>query len=372
MDRESQGIPGGVKNQTMKVLFITPYPKEGPSSRYRVEQFIPYLEAKGCSCRVQSFMSSKCYKIVYKKGHLLGKLSCLFFGIIKRIIDFSLALRSDVIFIHLEAYPFGPPIFEYALSILGKKIIYDLDDAIYLKRSGKLIELLKCSWKIKEIIKLSRSVITCNDFLANYALKFNRNVSVVHTSVDTQIFTPTQRELNRQLTIGWIGSHSTLIYLQRLKNVLAALSKKYDFTLKVIGAQDSVISMPGVKNVNINWTLDGEVRELQSFDIGLYPLPNEQWVLGKTGFKTIQYMSVGIPAVVSDVGANKSIIVNGVNGFCVDTDDQWVDVIGKLIEDPNLRKSVGMAGRKAVEEKYSLRVSAPRIYEIIQKTYEGK
>ena len=356
----------------MKVLFITPYPKEGPSSRYRVEQFVPYFESKGIRCRVRSFMSSRCYKIVYKKGRLWGKLSCLFLGTIKRIIDFSLALGSDVIFIHLEAYPFGPPIFEYALSILGKKIIYDLDDAIYLKRSGKLIELLKCSWKVKEIIKLSRSVITCNDFLANYALKFNHNVSVVHTSVDTQIFTLTQRELNRQLTVGWIGSHSTLIYLQRLKNVLAALSKKYDFTLKVIGAQDETISMTGVKISNIDWSLNDEIRELQSFDIGLYPLPNDQWVLGKTGFKTIQYMSVGIPVVAQNVGANRMIIKDGENGFLADSDQQWIDKIEKLINDPQLRRRIGGAGRQTVEQKYSLMVSAPRIYEIIQKTHEGR
>jgi len=356
----------------MKVLFITPYPKEGPSSRYRVEQFIPYLENRGCSCCVRPFISSACYKVIYKKGHLCKIICYLMLGTIKRFVDFFSALRSDVIFIHLEAYPFGPPIFEYALSILGKKIIYDLDDAIYLKRSGKLMELLKCSWKIKEIIKLSRSVITCNDFLADYALKFNRNVSVIHTPLDTQIFTPTQRELNRQLTIGWIGSHSTAVYLQRLEKALATLSKKYDFILKVIGAQDAVISMTGVKIINIGWTLENEIRELRSFDIGLYPLPTDQWVLGKTGFKAIQYMSVGIPAVAQNVGANRMIIKDGENGFLVDSDQQWIDRIEKLINDPQLRRRIGEAGRQTVEQKYSLRISAPRIYEIIQKTHEGR
>lgn len=356
----------------MKILFLTPYPKEGPSSRYRVEQFIPYLQKKGCCCRVRPFISSSCYKVIYKKGYLCRKLSYLFLGSIKRFIDFFLALKSDVIFIHLEAYPFGPPLFEYALSIFKKKIIYDLDDAIYLQKTNIFIKLLKCSWKIKEIIGLSRYVIACNNFLADYAIKFNANVHVVHTPVDTQRLAPDKKDPNRQLTIGWIGSHSTVIYLKRLTNVLTTLSKKYDFTLKVIGAQDKPITIPGVKVTNISWTLENEVRELQSFDIGLYPLPKNKWVLGKTGFKTIQYMSAGIPAVVQDVGANNLLIQDGVNGFLVDTDQQWVEKIEKLINIPDLRRRIGEAGRRTAEEKYSLKTSAPRIYEIIQKTHKER
>jgi len=350
----------------MKVLFITPYPKEGPSSRYRVEQFIPYLQEKGCACRVRPFISSTCYKVIYKKGHYFRKIYCLLFGTLRRIVDFILSLKSDIVFIHLEAYPFGPPIFEWLLSIFRKKIIYDLDDAIYMKKTNLLFKILKCSWKIREIIRVSKCVITCNDFLAEYAVKTNKNIYVVHTPIDTDRFAPAKRNDRQELTLGWIGSHSTVAYLKLLNNVLETLSKKYKFILKVIGAGDESISIPGVKIVNINWSLEGEVAELQSFDIGLYPLPEDEWVLGKTGFKTIQYMSVGIPAVASDVGANQMIIADGKNGFRVSTDEEWIDRIGKLIEDRELRRRIGLSGRQTVTEKYSLKISARQIFEIIQ------
>jgi len=356
----------------MRVLFITPYPKEGPSSRYRVEQFIPYLESMGCRCLIRPFISSESYKVVYKKGCMCRKLYALFAGTIKRFRDFFLALRSDLIFIHLEAYPFGAPLFEWSLSIFRKKVVYDLDDAIHMKKSGKLFQILKCPWKIKRIIGLSRVVIACNEYLARYAAKFNQNVSVIHTSVDTDIFTPGKTGAEDELIIGWIGSHSTAKYLKQLNNPLKTLSKKYKLVFKVIGAGQGYTGIPEVNVKNIPWSLEDEIKQLQSFDIGVYPLPNDQWVLGKTGFKTIQYMSVGIPAVVSDVGANKSIIVNGVNGFRVDTDDQWVAAIGKLIEDPDLRRNVGTAGRKTVEERYSLKSAAPQVFDIIQKVHQAK
>ena len=109
--------------------------------------------------------------------------------------------------------------------------------------------------------------------------------------------------------------------------------------------------------------------QFQSFDIGVYPLPKDEWVLGKTGFKTIQYMSVGVPAVVSDIGANKIIIEDGINGFLAQTQDEWVEKLANLIEDSALRMRISLAGRRKVEEKYSLKVSAPKFLEIMQRVY---
>ncbi len=356
----------------MRILFLTPYPTEGPSSRYRIEQYIPYLESKGIKCRLRPFISSACYRILYKKGFYFKKGAYFLIGTLKRFFDLIIAIRNDIIFIHLEAYPFGPSIFESFLTVFKKKIIYDLDDAIYMKRksfSNVFLNYLKWPSKVRKIIRMSKYVVTCNEYLADYANKFNKNVAVIHTVVDTDRFMPKDKPGNSELIIGWIGSHSTAIYFEELNNVFYELSKRYKFTLKIIGAGRDIIELPNINVINLDWFLKDEVEQLQSFDIGVYPLPKDDWVLGKTGFKTIQYMSVGIPAVVSDIGANRIIVKDGVNGFLAWTQDEWVQKLANLIEDSALRKRVGLAARQTIEEKYSLKLTAPRILKIIQKVY---
>lgn len=355
----------------MKILFLEPYPIEGPSSRYRVEQYIPYYENNNIRCVVRPFVSSRFYKILYKKGFYFQKVLFFLQSAFKRLFDIFLAARSDIIFIHLEAFPFGPPVFEWIFSKLGKKIIYDLDDAIYLgitSPSNRFLKYLKCPSKIKKIIRISNHIITCNTYLGDYAKKYNQNVTVIHTSVDTEKFVPKFKNSKDPLIIGWIGSHSTAKYLLELKDVFSKLSAKYKFTVKIIGAGEGYkFEIPGVNIVQLDWNLKDEIAQFQSFDIGVYPLPENEWVKGKTGFKTIQYMSVGISCVASDVGVNKDIIENGVNGYLARTKEEWIKKLSNLIENHNLRTDIGLAGRKTVEEKFSVKVNACKYVEIVKK-----
>lgn len=354
----------------MKVLFIEPYPIEGPSSRYRVEQYIPYLRSQGIDCVVRPFVSSSFYKVLYKKGMYFKKILFFSQGCMGRVRDIFTALKSDIIFIHLEMFPFGPAVLEWLLARLGKRIVYDLDDAIYIgvaSSANKIFKYLKWPSKVKSIIKHSRHVIVCNQYLADYAKRYNKNVTVIHTSVDTEKFSPRFDKANCQIAIGWIGSHSTAPYLESLKEVFVKLSQRYKFILKLIGAGKYPIVFPDVEVINLDWQLDSEIEQFRSLDIGVYPLPETEWVLGKTGFKTIQYMAVGIPCVASNVGANKEIIVDGVNGFCASSDDEWVEKLSLLIENPELRQKIGIAARKTAEEHYSFKQSAPKILDILKK-----
>ena len=359
----------------MKILFIEPYPTEGPSSRYRVEQYIPYLKNNGIRCIVRPFISSKFYKIIYKKGHRFKKIFYFFQSSVRRFFDLFTAMHCDIIFIHLEAFPFGPPFFEWILKKIGKKIIYDLDDAIYLGKTSstnRFLKFLKCPSKITKILTISNYVITCNEYLCNYAKKFNKNVKAIHTSVDINKFAPKIKkadDVDQDITIGWIGSHTTASYLEELRNVFQQLCLKYKFTLKTIGAKEYDLKIPGVNVLNLDWHLENEIEEFQSLDIGVYPLPENKWTLGKTGFKTIQYMSVGVPCVVSNVGSNQNIVEDGVNGFLAKTNEEWVEKLSRLIDDAGLRKRVGLAGRKTIIEKYSLQVNAPKLLEILQRFY---
>ncbi len=361
--------------RSMKILFIEPYPTEGPSSRYRVEQYVPYLSQRGIECAVRPFVSSAFYKIIYKQGRYFRKILFFLESCARRFIDIFIGLRSDMIFIHLEAFPLGPPVLELFWAIIGKKIIYDLDDAIYMgmpSPANRFLKYLKWPSKVEMIIRLSDHVITCNGHLADYAAKFNKNVTVIHTSVDTDRFKPRDSKGDDVLTIGWIGSHSTAPYLAKLKNVISRLAGRYKFNLKIIGAGRYDPGIDDVNVINKDWLLEDEVEEFKSLDIGIYPLPDNEWAAGKTGFKTIQYMSVGVPCVVSDVGPNKIIVKDGVNGYLARTDNEWVEKMSMLVEDPELRKMMGEAGRKTVIEKYSLKVNAPRLFDVITGVHKGR
>jgi len=352
----------------MKILFIVPYSTEGASNRFRVEQYLPYLDREGIKYDVRPFVSSQFYKILYSKGQGVKKIAYFIQAFLRRMIDVIASIRYDIIFIHREACPFGPPFFEWLIYSLGKPIIFDFDDAIFLQNynlANKFYRFLKFPSKTKEIIKMSSGVTVPNIFLKEYACKFNRYVYIIPTPIDTDKFKRSDRLFDKP-AIGWIGSFTTAPYLKVIFNIMQRLSRKYDFTLKIFGAGEA-IDMPGVRVENYDWYLDKEVEYFQSIDIGIYPLADTLWAQGKAGFKAIQYMSVGVPVVASSIGMNKEIIQDGVSGFLVSSDQEWFDRISQLIEDPSLRQKMGLAGRRVVEEKYSVKINAPKYLEILKR-----
>ncbi|MDO8603576.1 MAG: glycosyltransferase family 4 protein [Candidatus Omnitrophota bacterium] len=351
----------------MRVLFLVPYPTEGPSNRYRVEQYLPYLTAANIDFTLRPFMSSKFYSIFYKKGKWLLKTIYFFQSSFNRFLDIFRALRHDVVFIHIEAFPLGPPFIEWFFFKLKKPIIFDFEDAIYLPRKG-ISNFFKNPSKFFKIVTMSRHVIVCNNYMKVFLEPYNKNITVIPTSIDIDKFMPRASGAGNKdvVTIGWIGSHTTLPFLLALKDVFKKIYVRHKFTLKIVGGGTKV-TIDGINVMNEEWSLDKEVENFQSIDIGVYPILNDEWAKAKTPFKTIQYMSVGVPCVVSDVGANRDIIKDGVNGYLVRREEEWIDKISKLMEDSNLRKNIGLEGRKTVEDKFSLKVNSSNFLEIIKK-----
>ena len=359
----------------MKILFLTPHPEEGASTRYRVKQFFPYFSYNGIECLFHPFFSSDCYRILYKKGRILKKGLNLLNGIVQRTIDLVNSKDIDIVFVHLEASPLGVPIFEKIFKFLNKPIIYDLDDAIYIKEvspANRLAYFLKSPSKIPKIIAMSNHIIVCNEYLEDYGKRFNQSIKMIPTSVDTDKFTVKDYSVqNNRIVIGWIGSHSTAHYLGQLTEVFKKLNRKYKFVLKIIGS-DRQDYFPGTNVIYSDWSLEKDIYEFQDLDIGIYPLPDNEWVKGKTGFKTVQYMSVGVPCIASRIGRNIRIVEDGVNGFLANSEEEWIKKLSLLIEDAELRKKLGMAGRKTVEERYSVKANAPKYLEIFKKVYEER
>jgi len=358
----------------LKILFIVPYPSEGASNRFRVEQYLPYLRQAGVRYLLRPFLNAAFYRILFKKGGYLKKLILFIFLSMRRLYDVVRCINYDIVFIHRQAYPLGS-FFERLFKVFGKKMIYDFDDALFLPNtsdSNKFIGALKGCAKIRKLIQMSDYVIAGNNFLSGYALKFNKNTAVISTPIDSDRYIPAEKGMVKdEVIIGWMGSATTVKYLDILAGVFPQLFKKYPRArLIIVGGHWRRLTLPQI--ASRDWALRDEIADLQSFDIGIMPLCDDDWARGKCAFKAIEYMSVGIPVVASDVGMNKEVIRHGVNGFLANTDQEWISYLGSLISDGALRKKMGLAGRGIVEEEYSVKINAPKFMSIMREVYNSK
>jgi len=357
------------KKKDIKILFISPVPIKGAGCRFRIAQFLPYLKNRGIKGSISPFYSNRFFDIAYRHGFYLEKIFHFFISILRRVYDLFRSLRYDIIFIYREACPIGPPIFEWILSRY-KPIIYDFDDAIYLNdtsEANRFLRFFKYPGKISKIVKLADHVIVCNDFLRRFAIKFNSSVSIIPTSVDTDTFIDIKKTKKyAKPIIGWIGTHSTARYLPMLEGVFKRLAKDHEFTLKIIGAGKDV-EIEGINVINQPWELEKEVSDYQSLDIGVYPLEGNEWDLGKTGFKTVVYMSVGAVPVTARVGSNKEIVEDGVNGFLANTNEEWFIKLSSLIKNPDIRYGIAKAARSTAVRFYSVKANVSKYIDIFNQ-----
>ncbi len=345
----------------MKILFLIPYPLgESPSQRFRFEQYFSVLLDNGYTYSVQCFLNSHDWKIFFKSGRLVRKSVILFQGFCRRLFILFNMKPYDIVFIHRETSPIGPPVFEWVIAkILRKKIIYDFDDAIWLTdRSNEPFHLRVIKWrsKVAQICSWSHKVSCGNDYLRHFARPYNKNVFFNPTTIDTQELHKPEvysKKTIEKIIIGWTGSHSTLKYLNELESIFQHLEATYpQVEYWVIADKPPQLKL---KNLQFKpWSLETEITDLEQFDIGVMPLPDDEWSKGKCGFKALQYMALQIPTVASSVGVNIQIIQQGENGFLCRTAEEWTHNLSVLIENKALRDLVGIAGRKKVEANYSV------------------
>lgn len=353
----------------MKILVISPHPEGfAPGQRLKYEQYFEYFKKNDIEVIVSPFISEKFLKIIYRKGYILHKIYFTISGYFQRIKDIFRIKKYDGLYIFLYVTPFGPPIFEWVYTKIQPNFIYDIDDLVYLKRKNRenpIAEKLRGRSKIPFLIKRAKHVITCTPYLDDYAKNFNLNTTDISSTIDTDKYIPKIKKVESlNITIGWSGSHSTVNYLNMLGNVLHQIQAKYGVKILVIG--DASFSITNVSVEAINWSLSTEVEDLKRIDIGLYPLPDEKWVYGKSGLKALQYMALGIPTIATAVGANFRIIEDGISGFLVENEIQWYNTIEKLILNPNLRTEIGLRGRERVEKFYSIKANRDKYLNILK------
>ena len=356
-----------------KILVICPYPKDTTAGqRLKYEQYIADWEASGYEVELSPFMSDEMRKIVYKKGYTLNKIGWTLLGYLKRTRDIFRLKNYDLIYVFMYVTPLGASFYEKIFRKQSKKVIFDLEDNRFVGTNiekQSLTQRMRGATKTEFLVKTADHVISSSPALNDVCRELNdyNQSTYISSSINTERFVPNNSYRNdHKIVIGWTGTFSTQLYLDLLRPVFIELKKHRDFKLIVIG--DFEYEFPEMDLEVIQWTAQNEIADLQKFDIGVYPLTTDEWVMGKSGLKAIQYMSFGLPCVATDVSTVQQFIVTGENGFLVKTEDEWVVALTELIDDAALRKRIGENARQTVLERFSKHVIKKQYLSILDET----
>ena len=339
-----------------------------PGQRYRLEQWEPLLRERGVEITWAPFEDDELHSVVYKPGQMGKKLQLVTRNLARRLSTIGKASKYDLVYVLREAALLGPAVFERLLYQQSIPFVFDFDDAIfvsYRSPSNGYLSYLKFASKTKTICRLASHVMVGNPYLAEYARQVNDNVTVIPTTIDTEKYrVPPPKNDSGPLTIGWTGSYSTVQHLDTLRGALKKLAETEKFRLRVIGTPSYELAPIDVEAMQ--WRAATELDDLCAIDIGVMPLPDDNWSKGKCGLKALQFMALGIPTICSPVGVNTDIIQDNQNGFLAGTEAEWVDKLTRLLRSAELRRRLGDAGRATVEQRYSAAIQAPRVYEIFR------
>ncbi len=348
-----------------RLLVLSRYSRLAASSRLRTLQYCRWLNYAGFDVEYAALFDDGYLQRLYSGQRSKAEL---FNYYRKRVSNLRRRPQPTLIWIEYEALPWLPWIFERALLPASVPIVSDYDDAVfhrYDRHRFAHVRLL-LGQKIDRIMQRSQLVTAGNEYLADRARRAGaERVEIVPTVVDlSQYSVLSEMRSKSSVQVGWIGTPETWnafgqnLY-HRINDTLVTNHARF----LAIGAKPEMESVGTLDMVP--WSEDTEVSSIQSMDIGVMPLTDTPWTRGKCGYKLIQYMACGLPVVASPVGVNKDLVEHGVNGFLAETDGEWRSAIETLLSDVQLRRRMGNAGRKKMEEAYSLEDWGPRVAQML-------
>ena len=344
------------------ILVLCPFPEDiAPAQRLKYEQYIGYWRERGYRVTVSPFMSRRLFDVAWKRGHYFTKICGTLAGMARRSFDLLRLPFYDAAYVFMWVTPLGPPLFERMVRALTRVLIYDIDDNVHLGQEidqqynpNPILRLIKGRKKPIYLMTHADHVITSSPFLESEALKFNRaqKATYITSSVDTDHFVPRKRRPdNPKVVVGWTGTFSSRPFLDMIAPMLRELAKRREFEFRIIGNFDH--EMPGVDLKVVQFDKATEIADLNHFDIGVYPLPDEPWVYGKSGLKAIVYMAMGLPVVASAVGTTPLLYEHGDIGMMVTSDEEWLDALTRLIDSEEERRRKGATAREVAVANYS-------------------
>jgi glycosyltransferase involved in cell wall biosynthesis len=352
----------------MKIAVLTKYGELAASTRQRFLQYRPFLSETGFEMLHRPLLDDAYLQRLYVGHSRQGRHVAACY--IDRLRWLLSSPDVDILWLHCELFPYLPGLLERLSGWPGKPVVFDFDDAIFHNYDHHLKRQIRrfLGRKLHSTIGAAEMAFCGNNYLAEYARPLCSQIEIVPTILDTEIFRPSpgKRLVDLSKRIGWIGTPSTwnkyLLGMLPMLNQIVALNGGQ---IAVMGADRK--AEPHTHLDLVEWSEEGEVPFLQTLDVGIMPLSDTPWARGKCGYKLIQYMACGLPVVASPVGVNCEIVEHGVNGFLAETDGEWRSAIKTLLSDANLRRRMGAAGRKKVEDSYSLQVWGPRVAQMLRR-----
>jgi glycosyltransferase involved in cell wall biosynthesis len=357
----------------MRVLFLVNHPIQDGSARYRVYQFLPYLEAAGYQCTVRPFSTPALFQAIRSRGKQFRKAVLTATCTIRRLEDLFSVSSFDLVVIHREAFPFLMPFLEEMVLDRNPNVIFSFDDAIYSGHDDRSrlnhpwLYRFKYGRGVDRVLERSKAVVAGNSTLAKHAAKFNSNVHIVPTVIDLTNYTleGVRKFPGGRIRIGWFGSNTTSSYLQIALPALLKLERKYRNQVEFRFYGDPSLSL-GLNHASyFPFSLATEIDDLRTIDIGLMPMPDNEWTRGKCSFKAIQYMALGAPTVASPVGMASDVVQHGKNGFLADTPEEWHSALESLINDRGLWMRMSSCARQSVEENFTIQTWGDRFRRIL-------
>jgi glycosyltransferase involved in cell wall biosynthesis len=341
---------------TIELLALVPYPLDTtPSQRFRLEQWAPLLARDhGIRVRFEPFASAELGALLARPGRVAQKAAGMAKATAARLPAVLRERRYDAVVVHRAVCLAGPALLERVLAAGGTPLLFDFDDAIWLRHTSganALFDRLKFPGKTATLCRLADRVVVGSEYLAGWARRHSARVDVVPTSIDPAAYEVRDRAPGERVVVGWTGSATSLTHLEAFAPLLRRLAAARPVEIRVLSTRTPVL--PDVPVVFRPWTPANEVEEIRTFDIGIKPMPDDEWARGKCPMKELQYLALRVPAVCSAVGGSREAVRHGDNGFLVSTGDEWMEALLRLVDDPALRARLGEAGRRTVLDRYA-------------------
>ena len=349
-----------------RVAAFTRYGARAASTRQRLLQYLPHLEAAGIRVDWHALLDDE-YVASLTTGDAYPRTRVAA-SYVRRLGQVPEARAADLIWVYVELFPYLPAWVEWAVLGSSIPVLVDLDDAFFHQYDMHPRPMVRSllGGKFKSLLRGAAACSCGNAYLRDYAARYCPNSIILPTVVDTEAYRPTPKGDQHPVVIGWIGSPTTWQNVRPLLPLLSELCSTGNVRLRVIGAGAAAEAdrFPGLEL--IEWSEATEIAEVQAMDIGIMPLLDRPFERGKSGYKLVQYMACGLPVVASPVGVNREIVIDGENGLLAVSSDEWRAALERLIADPALRRRMGDMGRNRAELDYSLNSQAPRMIELLR------